>query len=517
MTRAAERASLPSLNEVFRLDGGRRFTEVLIFTCILKAISISGYHLGIDDEVIAIKGAADWWLSIGRWGAAFLEHIFIQYPVVPFSTSLLFCFSLAVVYQILCGMHGVSSRPVTLGLLPIFALYPTWAFIEAFYGILPAVSVGLAITVLSAYLALRYTLCKSTPIIYLVSALILLIVAIGCYQSFLLLYLSICAGTCLCGNMSDERLPLLASKRGVITIAVCPLVAAASSIFLAWFFRQASGISESQYLEGFTNPSYLLNSPLRHILSGLVLTPYRYYVGDPYYYGNQLYVCGVVMTSACILFLANSFKRKPATLRTSCFLFLLVSPFLFTLLGEELPTRSLFSLPYVVWCLSVLLHTSIFNNAILKQRFWLPLVALFALFVQQIIFLNGLYFASSILAKEHDTRVASEIYYRMSLIGDEIESGKDIQLGITGKLGYETIYPTGTGSTLGASFFDWDNGNPDRIVSFMKLSGYPNISFLPKERLQDYADAFSSMGQWPSASSLRRVGDGLFLLKLSDD
>jgi hypothetical protein len=505
------------LVETFTVDDGKRFSDILILTCILRVISISGYHLGIDDEVMAIKGAADWWLSIGRWGAAFLERFLIPYPVVPFATSLLFCFSLAVAYQILCSMHAVSNRLVALGLLPIFILYPTWAFIEAFYGILPAVSLGLLFTVLSAYLALRYVLYKSTPASHLVSALVLLTTAIGCYQSFVLLYISICSGACLCGKDIDKRLKLLVSKSGIIAIAICPLIAAASSVFLAWLCRQLAGVSESQYLEEFTNPSYLSNSPLHYILSRLIDTPLRYYFGDPHYYGSQLHIIGVVLILSFALFLIKSLQTKQVLLRTPCFFLLLVSPFLFSLLGEELPTRSLFSLPYVAWCLSVILLGSTFGNHMMRRRFALVVSTLLAIFIQQIIYLNGTYFGSSILAREHDSRVASEIYYRISLMENGLDNDSDIQLGVKGRLGYSKLYPTGAGSTLGESFFDWDNGNPDRIVSFMKLIGYSNVSFIPKERLRDYEGIFSSMGEWPSGSSIKKVGDGLFLLKLSDD
>jgi hypothetical protein len=75
-------------------------------------------------------------------------------------------------------------------------------------------------------------------------------------------------------------------------------------------------------------------------------------------------------------------------------------------------------------------------------------------------------------------------------------------------------YPIAPSTTIGASFFAWDGGNVQRIVSYMNLIGYIDLqSYVPQPQ-QDAKAAYASMPAWPAPGSVARFGEG-FLVKLS--
>src|SRR5262249_26437102 len=72
-------------------------------------------------------------------------------------------------------------------------------------------------------------------------------------------------------------------------------------------------------------------------------------------------------------------------------------------------------------------------------------------------------------------------------------------------------------STIGASFFEWDRGNPYRMVYYMKLIGLPVFNVARPERRFESLDQFVAMPSWPAMGSVRIARDVTILVKLGEE
>ena len=68
---------------------------------------------------------------------------------------------------------------------------------------------------------------------------------------------------------------------------------------------------------------------------------------------------------------------------------------------------------------------------------------------------------------------------------------------------------------MSASFFDWDDGNANRMIKYMQLIGFRNVFPLqPSDRIA-LTPKFKDMPAWPALGSIR-LENGIYLIKLSE-
>jgi hypothetical protein len=60
---------------------------------------------------------------------------------------------------------------------------------------------------------------------------------------------------------------------------------------------------------------------------------------------------------------------------------------------------------------------------------------------------------------------------------------------------------------MGKSFFEWDEGNPYRIVDYMRLLGFNNLRVISPDQRRALSPAFDRMAPWPAESSVLNVDD----------
>ena len=76
------------------------------------------------------------------------------------------------------------------------------------------------------------------------------------------------------------------------------------------------------------------------------------------------------------------------------------------------------------------------------------------------------------------------------------------------------LIPKVTSSTLGASFFNWDGGNPYRIAAFLNFLSSATFNPADQDQTERAFEAASAMPSWPERGSIVRA-DGVILIKLS--
>lgn len=507
-------------------DNGKTLIFVFVLTCILNVYNLANFEISVDDEVHYLGGGsvATWWYSIGRWGAGILSSISPHSFVVPFATSLTFCISLAASYLLLCEIHCIRERWKILSALPLFILFPSWEFIESFYSVLPAVSLGLLLTVFAAYLTRELSVDNSfmpkRPKMVLVT-LTCLVVAIGCYQSLVLLFFAIGVGSTLLSlwQLNIGRTRKQSAWSQLFPFALFSIAGSLISVLVGKLMQMSLGIPRSPYLDNFLKIQNLSITMWPRNLLSVAREVINYFGGREEVYGDWFISFLFLTLSSCLVLISSKSdlsRTRPAWIVIILFAVLVSSPFFFSLVGGGLPTRSLLSLPYVAWIIGVVAITKIQQN---QYSFLVnaALALVVATTIIQSIYINGAYSAASFLVDRHDSLLAASIYNRLNSIENNDNPDSLIFLGVKGRINYVSPFPTGRSSTIGASIFDWDGGNPNRMIAYMNMLGYNRIKLLDVSTVHSKDEELKEMNTWPSLGSLAKIGENEYLLKLSSD
>ena len=176
--------------------------------------------------------------------------------------------------------------------------------------------------------------------------------------------------------------------------------------------------------------------------------------------------------------------------------------------GGRLPHRTLVSVPYVFWFFAAAL--------VLSHIGWLRRVGIVLVVI---VCIQCLHTFSSLQAQkrlvlDHDRALASQIYQRIVAEIPDFDRRKAYPLEVYGPHEFRSLYRE-TGSTWSASFFEWDNGNPGRIVQFMTILGYSNFTRIDQAMRESVLPTLQEMPIWPAAGSVRVV-DGIILIHLGE-
>jgi hypothetical protein len=273
-------------------------------------------------------------------------------------------------------------------------------------------------------------------------------------------------------------------------------------------------IRPSEYIEGFWNFKILLAEPLFVLMVPFLTEIRAYYSGAMSKYGISFFSIGLVVFFAWLSVLVNSWGKDWRKTFLSLILWsgLLVLPFTLNIVSaKDLPTRSLFAIPYIVWLMCTLLLQS--NRVLVKLFNGLLVSAL----ILQILVAHGTYAATAYFTQHQDRMLAYDLFRRLSEIDEGFTYNQTIFVDIYGTKRAELIYPNPYGGTMGASFFEfaWKADDISRMINFMKLMGYSNIQAVEREQRLLLTPVFEPMPAWPAPGCVQKI-DGIYLIKLSD-
>jgi hypothetical protein len=127
---------------------------------------------------------------------------------------------------------------------------------------------------------------------------------------------------------------------------------------------------------------------------------------------------------------------------------------------------------------------------------------------------NRLIYEQSLVAAA-DRDLATRIMERAALLGFAV-GDRPIRAEFAGARAMppSPSLPRVGSSTLGASFFEWDGGNPWRIAAFMRSLGFIVTIVTPAERAALHS-RIAAMPSWPDRAAVQDI-DGVLVVKLSD-
>jgi hypothetical protein len=175
------------------------FPFLLIIAGFFYFTNLGFFSISIDSEIAAIRGisgGSEIWISQGRWTTYFLERYLFPQTTIPFFPTALFCVSLTISYVLIYVSHALKVDWKIYALFPLFCAFPIYQYLAEFSGNLPSAAVGLLFVSVATFL-FRYinidSILSLSPYRIILGSIIqifCLAIAIGSYQSFILLYIT---------------------------------------------------------------------------------------------------------------------------------------------------------------------------------------------------------------------------------------------------------------------------------------------------------------------------------------
>lgn len=481
---------------------------------IFNLDGLTSFTLSVDDEFAAFRENAAAWVAQGRWTIYLWERFVVPQPVLPFLPLALFGLFCAAGYLLFLRALGRERMGLwSLLAFPLFSAFPTWAFLTAFQSNTAAAGLGVFLCCWSAFL-LRAERERAgidgKGIALLAAAALTGAAAIGCYQSFAL-DLAVMFCLAIVAMAFDGRMARAVLVDCLAAGAVLIASLAIYALLLKLFMKGTQ--TDVSYIQGFVRLDDLFNQP-GDVLSHLVSQMRQVYFGKDDVYGYKSPAVAVLLVMAAVGMVLHARRiaaTRGAILGLLAVVVLLLAPFGMNLMsGGSMHVRSLVAVP-TVFAGMVLLGFPNASGGLKRIGFVALLVLYFSMFKTLAAF-N----ATRDLVQVNDRQMALALSERVARLSSATARDKPLTIDVFGFRPFKSPYSKIDGSTIGASFFEWDRGNPYRMVTYLKLIGLPIFDVVRPERRPELLDEFVDMPPWPAEGAVRVRSDGVVLVKLSD-
>lgn len=493
--------------------------DVLILLLIFTAFhyyKLSTFQISIDDEFEALRDNGYNWIVSGRWSAFVFLRYFLPQPILPFFPAVLFGLGVAVSYPLLLSCFGVRRLETVHYLaFPVYAGFPTWIFLTSLTT--ACCWAGIAqLTVVAALDRFRRVFDPASSSLFskrtvvatnTLLCVVALAVAIGFYQAFLTSFLVLGLGMLLVAPQVGIPSARQTAQR-VIALGVVTVLGLALYAMIDGAIRHAFGLYDTSYLGGMFHLQALLDAPLS-VLRQTARSIAATYAGHPAIYGSEIVTFPIILLGGIAAILLWPRESTGSRLwRLVLIASILCCPFALHLINNGwMPLRTYVAIPMVFWLFAMFGLTSRVR-AIAFTSLLATLVGLV-----QILYATNQYYAAGHFARMHDQALAAVLYARVAEMNPDFDAQKTYTVDFFGARPFTTNYPRPESSTLAYSFFEWDGGNEDRMLRYMRLLGYTNLVQPSGAQRQKDLDVFKTMPTWPANGSVR-VHDGVTLVKL---
>lgn len=476
----------------------------------LYFFEMASFPFSIDEELAIARGGtyAHVWVGQGRWGAYLIEAFVLPRPIIPFLPVAMFGAGAILAYILLLdAARGGDKplRPVDYLLFGLFAAYPTWYFLVEFYANLAAVGIGLGCAGVAVWLAFADGPARH-PALAIALAACFGAFSIAVYQSYLLVIIAMGGAAFVIRLLESNLIRPWRSAAMFAAVVVLSLL-----LYLIGDFSFRLIYPEiNAYFESLQRLDLLMAKP------GAVLALTAQGAVEAYGFNERTFalpmwsvpIVVALGLASCVVF------RGPLNLSTRllCVLValgILIVPFATHLVGGGmLPPRTLVAVPVAVWFCAYV-ATGAGNR-------WLAAagVAASVLCLFQALVVHNTYQAASSFSTKQDFALATILNERISSL-PEFDGKKAYALSVFGGKALTSVYPLPRSSTIGRSFFEWDNGSPGRITHYMRALGFPYYPGVGQDRQHLVIRDYANMPVFPAAGSVA-IRDAIILVKLSD-
>lgn len=490
--------------EKFFLENGRPLLFVLAASILSYGFEVFNFNFSIDEEVQAAR-PHEGLLQLGRWGMYLVNILFLRYtaiPVVPISIALL----LNAVAAVLALRMVERGDGYPIYLFPaLIVTFPTLAFNLSFANNAAGVGFGILSAVIAARLLARGQLR------FKVLGVVFLSFSVGVYQSLLLITAGLISLHQLTLLLEDSAYRPSQAVRTLAQHAVALLSGVALYALVHKSVMVLITATTYDYITGYLTPDAIVQQPW-WVLARLLDSMRVAYLGWGGFYIEQLWLVPAVLILSGLTVVRRLWTRnrrpwEAAAIALFALLILLVPFALHPFTGGVLPVRTLLSLPFVM---ALLMWMSFRYGTLNTRRLS---VVMSALLIVSYSAINNRHLNATALALEADRQLGGALIQR---INESLATEGPAQcievVGFWTHPENEFIRKT---STFGASFFEWDQGNPFRIAPFLRTLGLPpHLTPCSVEQRRQLMEHAQSMSNWPLQQSVE-VFDGVLIVKLS--
>lgn len=482
--------------------------STIIILLMGYGFEIFNFTLSIDEE-ISILPKEHYnnyiWITQGRFGITLLKSIFYKWAFTPFLSTLLCILILGLSGLIWCYIFNSLNKNIgklsLFSFLVMYLTYPIQAHFISFSTYNLEVSVGYLFLSIAIYLLNRYYIYNDKKL-YLALGVVITTLSIAIYQSLVSVYLVGAFATCLLYIIDKNKRKIKLTNRNVFEMLIKYLVTLLGAIIAFFTILKLLQIRNpsSGYVEGFLKVESL-NAYVKNIINNLANL-----ILENRIYGGSVLAFSIIILAITTILLVLKNKENNNTALILISAGMLGSAFVMNILGGELPLRTYQGIPLLLGIIWLLLFANInINTGKLVGGFIIILILM--LHAQS---LNELFYGDYI-------RYQADIAYGRKLADHIIELNK-------GKIPQKPIVVLGIhyqespliikSDVIGASFFEWDGGNPLRIHAFLNIIGCNFIS-PTREQILDSRQYLKSMENWPKDNSILELDDRI-IIKLSE-
>ena len=493
----------------------------ILFSLIAYGIPMTQYTLSIDEESAMFRneGNISIWSTQGRFGISLIK-ILLGYQANNSVTStfiaiLLLSISAMLWAYILSNVSINKSNPnrdikgIIIAL--IFVTFPAYAENIGFSIMSIELGIGWIITAIATLLATRWALFKKNNM-YMISSVLLMVLATSIYQSFI--------PVALCGMSLVTILHLNFLYKQQENIVFFEYIKVLFKYILITFMSMLIYKIVDKIVGLFVPPSDYISSFFgwgkQDIYSNFQILFMHY---KDLIFGNLIYGSFIILPSMILLLLIlilfliriikNGYLKNTNYMIFIFFILFMVTPFLMSfLIGSLLPIRG-----ELVWSIFISGVWFLFYT-LFKDRKLKVLIFIFACYFSfhQSIAVSQL-FAGDYNRYQQDVILANKIDDKIQQLNlGEAPNLPVVFIGKHQQLIDQNIIKQ---EVLGFSFFEWDNGNQYRINNFMRSLGhvYKNPS---EDQINKALTDSIKMPKWPLKGSIA-LKNGLIIVKLSED
>ena len=187
---------------------------------------------------------------------------------------------------------------------------------------------------------------------------------------------------------------------------------------------------------------------------------------------------------------------------------MLFVPFAMHLTADYWPLRAQLAASFVIWFFAFYVY---YNSNKLWKKINVVIVCFTLL---QFMYSISYYTSNQKLVYQYDVALASRLYDRIVEASTDPEN--NIVVDFYGNIPFKTNLRKIADGTSGSSFFEWDNGNIERMFDFMRLIGYRNLQRVTDGDVKGRVFEYLKMPNWPAKGSVKQFGN-VVLVKLSDE
>lgn len=507
-----------------RDEGLRQFLRqnkmLILFTFAISwlvyGFELFGFSLSIDEELTSFGSAPDLdvYLRVGRWGIYLLNYVLYPHSILPYYPFLIAISAIALCSVLFTGTR-IADTPSKLVFTIVFVTHPLHAHYLTFNTSNMYYGIGMALTAFSFLLFEKSFSRGKWPVIpYILLSVIILAFSVSLYQAMIPFFLVLASFWVIWRVLEGCDTNLLSSLRTILWIIAVVIISIGLYKVLDIIIRQiVLGSGPENQLEYIDHMVLWGVLPFRDILWDLIQSTSEYLAGtrkDLNYTGWSVKVFLPLLAALVIVLNAKKRPFIQRVLLLAGMVMLVLSPFSLNIAnGKPMPVRTLMAFPLMmalVWML--LVHQA---PVILKR---IVTVLAFVLLISHF-YGNTRLFYASYASWQADKVMAARIAERIMMLDVPGKYTKP-RVAFVGQYARQQNTLFMKSEVLGASFFEWDNGNPPRIKGLFRTMGMEEMELVEPEEIKTLKRQIAEMPSWPRKGSVALV-DGIVVVKLSDD